>query len=214
MPNEIAAGAAPLSESHTNEMLSPWWRRASLLTMALVFSVLILLTVKVYHEAPPIPDNVTGPDGSVLFTGEDIRDGQQVFLKYGLMDNGTIWGHGALLGPDFPAEYLHTLALHNATSIAQQRYGRPLDRLTPAQRAIGEAELRTELKQNRYDPQTGVLAVGPTYEDGFRHQTSVWNEYFSNPVRNGGLSARTISDPGELQQLSAFVAWTAVPHRS
>ena len=209
MPNEIAAGAAPLSESHTNEMLSPWWRRASLLTMALGFSVLILLTVKVYHEAPPIADNVTGPDGSVLYTGEDIRDGQQVFLKYGLMDNGTIWGHGALLGPDFPAEYLHTLALHNATSIAQQRYGRPLDRLTPAQRAIVEAEVRTELKQNRYDPQTGVLAAGPTYEDWFRHQTSVWNEYFSNPVRNGGLSARTISDPGELKQLSAFVAWTA-----
>jgi nitric oxide reductase subunit B len=69
--------------------------------MALGFSALILVTVKVYHEAPPIPDHVMGPDRSVLFTGEDIRDGQQVFLKYGLMDNETIWGHGALLGPDF-----------------------------------------------------------------------------------------------------------------
>jgi nitric oxide reductase subunit B len=209
MSTEIAAGAAPLSESHPNEKLSPWWRRASLFTMALGFSVLILLTVKVYHEAPPVPDKVTGPDGSVLFTGENIRDGQQVFLKYGLMDNGTIWGHGALLGPDFSADYLHTLTLHSATSIAQQRYGRPLDKLTPVQRAIVEAEVRTELKQNRYDPQTGVLAVGPTCEDWFRHQTSVWNEYFSNPVRNGGLKPRTINDPGELKQLSAFVAWAA-----
>ena len=197
------------NESHTTETLSPWWRRASLLTMALGFAVLILLTVKVYHEAPPIPDNVTGPDGSVVFTGADIRDGQQVFLKYGLMDNGTIWGHGAMLGPDFSAEYLHTLALHNATRIAQQRYGRPPDRLTPAQRAMVEAEVRTELKHNRYDPQTGVLAVGPAYEDWFRHQISVWHEYFSNPGRNGGLGPRTISDPGELNQLSAFVAWTA-----
>jgi nitric oxide reductase subunit B len=101
MPNETAAGVAPLSESHTNKKLPPWWRRASLLTMALGFSVLILLTVKVYHEAPPIPGKVAGPDGSVPFTGEDIRDGQQVFLKYGLMDSGTIWGHGALLGPRF-----------------------------------------------------------------------------------------------------------------
>ena len=207
--NETAAGAAPLSESHSNERLSPWWRRASLLTMALGFSVLILLTVKVYHEAPPTPDKVAGPDGSVLFTGDDIRDGQQVFLKYGLMDNGTIWGHGAMLGPDFSAEYLHTLALHNATSIAQRRYGLPLDRLTPAQRAMVEAEVRTELKQNRYDPQTGVLAVGPDFEDWFQHQPSVWNLYFSTPARNGGLSAGTISDPGELKQLSAFVTWTA-----
>jgi nitric oxide reductase subunit B len=209
MPNEIAAGAAPLSASHTNEMLSPWWRRASLLTMALGFSVLILLTVKVYHEAPPIPGHVTGIDGSVLYTGEDIRNGQQIFLKYGLMDNGTIWGHGALLGPDFSADYLHTLALHNAAGIAQQRYGRPFDSLPPALRAIIETEVRTELKQNRYDPQTGVLTVELAYEDWFRYQTSVWNEYFSSPVKNGGLSARTISDPGELKQLSAFVAWTA-----
>jgi nitric oxide reductase large subunit len=35
------------------------------------------------------------------------------------MDNGTIWGHGALLGPDFSAEYLHTLALHDATRIGR-----------------------------------------------------------------------------------------------
>ncbi|MFZ2170186.1 MAG: cbb3-type cytochrome c oxidase subunit I, partial [Methylococcaceae bacterium] len=214
MQNEITAGADPLAESHTTGNLSPqvlskWWRRASILTMALGLSVLILLTFKVYHEAPPIPDKVTNTDGGVIFTGEDIRDGQQVFLKYGLMDNGTIWGHGALLGPDFSAEYLHTLALHNATSIAQQHYGRPLDSLTPAQRAMVEAEVRIELKQNRYDPQTGNLAVGPAFEVWFRHQTSVWNEYFSNPVRNGGLSAGTISDPAELEQLSAFVAWTA-----
>ncbi len=36
---------------------------------------------------------------SVLFTGDDILAGQQVFLKYGLMDNGVIWRHGAYLGP-------------------------------------------------------------------------------------------------------------------
>lgn len=209
MLKETTDRKVSLSESHTTETLSAWWRRATLITMALGFAVLILLTVKVYHEAPPIPEKVTGPDGLVLFTGDDIRDGQQVFLKYGLMDNGTIWGHGAMLGPDFSAEYLHTLALHSATSLAQERYGAPLDSLTPAQRAMVEAEVRTELKQNRYDPQTGALAVGPAYGDWFRDQTRVWNEYFSSPVRNGGLSVKTISDPGELKQLSAFVAWTA-----
>jgi nitric oxide reductase subunit B len=29
----------------------------------------------------------------VVFTRDDILSGQQVFLKYGLMENGTIWGH-------------------------------------------------------------------------------------------------------------------------
>ncbi len=209
MQNERSDPAAPMSERHTNETLSAWWRRLSLLTMALGFAVLVLLTFKVYHEAPPIPDKVTGPDGSVLFTGDVVREGQQVFLKYGLMDNGTIWGHGAMLGPDFSAEYLHTLALHGATSLAQQRYGLTPDKLTSAQRAIVEAEVRTELKLNRYDPKSDVLAVGPAFGDWFRNQPRVWNAYFSTPAKNGGLTAQTISDPTELKQLSAFVAWAA-----
>lgn len=176
--------------------------------MMLGFSILILLTFKVYHEAPPIPDKVTGADGAVLYTGADIRNGQQVFLKYGLMDNGTIWGHGALLGPDFSAEYLHTLALDDATSIARQRFGITLDSLTPVQRAMIEAEVRTELKHNRYDAQTGGLEVEFAYADWFKRQSGVWNEYFANPVMNGGLRSKAISDPAELKQLSAFVAWT------
>ncbi|MEP7259561.1 MAG: cbb3-type cytochrome c oxidase subunit I [Usitatibacter sp.] len=209
MPNETTAGTAPLSASHATQRLSPWWRRAALITMAFGLSVLILLTTKVYHDAPPIPHKVIGPGGSVVFTGDDIGNGQLVFLKYALMDNGSIWGHGALLGPDFSAEYLHTLALHYATSSALQRHAKPLDQLTPVQRASIEAEVRAELKQNRYDPQTGILAVAGAYEGWFHRQTAVWSEYFSNPERNGGLTAKTISDPIELRQLSAFVAWTA-----
>lgn len=54
--------------------------------MALGFSVLILLTTKVYYEAPPIPDKITGPDGSVLLTGKDSRlPGDLVFIVFGVV---------------------------------------------------------------------------------------------------------------------------------
>ena len=33
------------------------------------------------------------------------------FLPNGLMEYGTIFGHGAYLGPDFTADYLHRAAL-------------------------------------------------------------------------------------------------------
>ena len=49
------------------------------------------------------------PAVRVLFTGDDIGEGQAVFLRYGLMDNGSIWGHGAYLGPDYSAEALHRI---------------------------------------------------------------------------------------------------------
>lgn len=139
-----AANASEPSNYHSAQhisqgVLSPWWRRASLLTAAIGFTVLILVTSLVYRDAPPIPDKVMNANGTVLFTSQDILAGQQVFLKYGLMDNGSIWGHGALLGPDFSANYLHSLAIHNANSLSAERYQLPLADLTVAQRAGLEA---------------------------------------------------------------------------
>ena len=209
-----AADISQPPESHPaavvpQEVLSPWWWRASLLTAAIGFSVLILVTSLVYRDAPPIPDQVVSKNGVVVFTSQDIIAGQQVFLKYGLMDNGSIWGHGALLGPDFSAEYLHSLALHHSATLSMQRYHLPLENLTAAQRAGVEAEVRIELKHNRYNAKTKILTVYPAFEDWFIQQPSVWTKYFSDSASNGGLRVKTISDPTELKHLSAFVAWTA-----
>ena len=173
------------------------------------FAVLVLLTTKVYRDAPPIPNQVIREDGSLLFSADDIRAGQQVFLKYGLMDNGSIWGHGALLGPDFAADSLHSLAVHSATHIALQRYGLPLSSINPAQLAMVEAQVRIDLKQNRYNPQTRTLPVNANYATWFPTQAGSWRDYFSSSSGNGGLKPNAINDPAELQQLSAFFAWTA-----
>ena len=185
----------PQSENLVIGTLSPWWRRAGLAILISGLTVLLMVTLKVYQEAPPIPKQVLTADGAPLFTGEDVRTGQQVFLKYGLMDNGTIWGHGAYLGPDYSAEYLHTQVLASSALIARQRYGLPPDQLTPAQRAAVEAEVRIGLKQNRYDPRNETLTMEPFYGDWFRQQTDVWNEYFSAPKQNGGLSIGAIQRP-------------------
>ncbi|MBN9134002.1 MAG: hypothetical protein J0H48_11670 [Nitrosospira multiformis] len=86
--------------------LSPWWIRGILIVMAIGFSGLAATTMLAYRNAPPIPARTVDPQGSTLFTAENIREGQAVFLKYGLMANGSIWGHGAYLGPDYSAEAL------------------------------------------------------------------------------------------------------------
>ena len=41
--------------------LSSWWKAAALGTVAAGFAVLILLTVKAYQNAPPIPDKFVDP---------------------------------------------------------------------------------------------------------------------------------------------------------
>ena len=111
------------------EELSPWWRKSVLLVLVVGFAILIWISISALLNAPPIPEQVTHPGGERIFTGEDILAGQQVFLKYGLMENGTIWGHGAYLGPDFSAEYLHALALDTGELIARENFNRGLKEL-------------------------------------------------------------------------------------
>ena len=87
----------------SSERLSPWWRKSVILIMILGFAVLIWMAISTHLDAPPIPEKVVRRSGESIFTREDILEGQRVFLKYGLMENGSIWGHGAYLGPDFSA---------------------------------------------------------------------------------------------------------------
>ena len=89
--------------------LSAWWRHGVILVMVIGFAVLSFVTVKTYSNAPPIPGRVTDELDATIFTRDDIESGQEVFLKYALMEHGTLWGHGAYLGPDYSAEYLHRL---------------------------------------------------------------------------------------------------------
>ena len=189
--------------------LSPWWRRTVILVLIAGFAVLIGLSVNSYREAPPIPGRVAGADGRLMFTRDDILAGQQVFLKYGLMENGTIWGHGAYLGPDFSAEYLHTLAVDTEEFLARQQYRRGVRELTDEERSALRGRLQEILKENRYDPKTDTLLFTAPEEESYRRQIVKWTDYFADPVVNRGLLYAHIQDPQEIGNLTAFFAWTA-----
>jgi nitric oxide reductase subunit B len=193
----------------SSQKLSPWWRNSVILVLVIGFAVLIWMSVRVYEDAPPIPEKVVGPSGETIFTRKDILAGQEVFLKYGLMENGTIWGHGAYLGPDFSAEYLHTLAIDASVHLSKQYYHREWPDLTSTERAAVTAEVQQLLKQNRYDQQTKTLTFTLPEVMSYGNQIKKWTEYFVQPQLNRGLLFKHIKDPKELQQLTTFFAWTA-----
>lgn len=95
-----------------------------LISLVAGFSIVIGVSVSADRDAPPVPAKADGPDGSVIFTGDDVRAGEEIFLRYGLMDNGTICGHGAYLGPDFSAQYLHAVGVGASAPFAQQICGK------------------------------------------------------------------------------------------
>src|SRR5215469_1728246 len=182
--------------------LSPWWRRALILLMISGFSALSYLAVRTYHDAPPIPARVIGPDGTTLFTRQDVLAGQQVFLSHGLMENGSIWGHGAYLGPDFSAEYLHKMALGIRAS-AYAAMNQSSGGADPNDLVALDAEVARTLKENRYDPASGTLSFTQAQADSFRTQQRLWGDYFAAPDHNGGLAAGLIQDPNQLHKLTA-----------
>ncbi len=130
----------PLQEQAPRRALlvSKGWLQAAVLVFLCGFFVMGLLAYATYTDEPPIPAKVVDPNGGVIFTGADIISGQEVFLRNGLMEYGSIFGHGAYLGPDYTADYLHRAALY-----VQRSYGGPNS---------GTAVLRTihEFQTNTY----------------------------------------------------------------
>jgi len=191
------------------ERLSPWWRYGVLLIVLAGFAVLIWIAADAYQIGAPIPRQGLDPAGNVVFTGEDITAGQQVFLKYGLMDNGTLWGHGAYMGPDFSAQYLHQLAVDAGNWLAERDFGAPADQLTGPQQATLRGQVHDLLSENRYDYATHTLLLTEPEARSFRGQIGRWEEFFAGSAASRGLPAKAISNPEELRQLVAFFSWAA-----
>ena len=93
-------------------ILSHAWMQGMLLTFLIGFAILGYLALRVYEDHAPVPARVVDEAGKELITGDEIMRGQEAFLTYGLMQFGSVYGHGAYLGPDFTADYLHRMALH------------------------------------------------------------------------------------------------------
>jgi nitric oxide reductase subunit B len=204
----MAEAAQPKNEPEESP-LSPWWIRSVLIVMVGGFAGLVAITQLAYRNAPPIPGRVLDANGAVVFSGDDISNGQAVFLRYGLMDNGTIWGHGAYLGPDYSAEALHRIGEDTATALAEQQYGKPASDLTPTQTAAIRAEVAVILKRNRYDVASNTLQLTAPEAAAYRQQIGYWRGFFHDPAKNGGLRPDLIIDSAELHQLTAFITWAA-----
>ncbi len=191
--------------------LSSWWRKGVFIILLVEFAVLIWITTGTYFRdvGPPIPDRVEDTRGRVIFTGEDIIAGQELFLKRALMNNGSIWGHGAYIGPDFSAQYLHHLALATRKFLSTQVYDKPWDEINEMQKESLQKATFDFLSENRYQKESDVLVFTEPEIESFKEQQLFWKNYFETTEVNKGLSATLIKNPEEFRQLVSFFGWAA-----
>src|SRR3954451_14947986 len=86
------------------------WIALSLL-LATTFAVLLWMGGEIHRSAPPMPERVVTSAGNTLFTREDIEQGRIVWQSIGGQQLGSVWGHGALVAPDWSADWLHREAV-------------------------------------------------------------------------------------------------------
>ncbi len=188
-------------------LISRTWMQAVALVLLFGFFVLGFLAYRTYTSAPPLPAKVVDPQGLVLFTRADILAGQQVFLRNGLMEYGSVFGHGGYLGPDYTADYLRRsaefAALRNGDATTNSA-------ASSAQTArVAWSETTAEFKANRYDARADMLPFTTSQAAAFQEISRYYQEVFSEPTTKYGLRPKAIVEPEIIKQLTAFFAWTA-----
>ncbi len=130
-------------------------------SMFVMFGTLLWFGREIYHAAPPTPERVQTTQGQTLYTLDDIQRGQNVWQAMGGMQQGSIWGHGGYLAPDWSADWLHREASALLDIRARAEGSSSFASLTPREQAADEAELRIDMRRNTYDPATGTVTVTP-----------------------------------------------------
>jgi nitric oxide reductase subunit B len=177
--------------------LSKGWVQGVALVMIFGFVVMGLLALRSYTDGMPIPAKVTAPNDEIVYTEADITAGQQIFLRRGLQEYGSVMGHGGYLGPDYTAEYLRM----SADNIRQQ-----LDAAGAREPAEATKDM---LRANRYDESTGELQFTAEQVRAFEDAEKYYATFFGTDSTKYGLLPDMITDPQEIHELTAFFSWTA-----
>ena len=179
------------------------------LIMVVSFAVLGGVGYKAINNGPPIPVKVITTDGRLLFTGETIRDGQNVWQSTGGQEIGTIWGHGAYVAPDWSADYLH-----RQSEIVLNRWasgqGFSDYRSMPAEsRAALQGRLTELTRQNTYDAARDIIVIDGDRAAAFEELARYYADVYGNGRDAYAIPAGALSDPVKQRQMATFFWWTA-----
>ncbi len=180
--------------------------------VSFLVSVAILLTAGYLakDQVPPIPGKVVS-EGKTLLQRDDIMRGQNVYQRYGLMDHGSVWGHGTVRGMDFAAYSLHKIgeAMRDFHAAKEAPSPGAFAALSAASQRPIAAEVIDELRSNRYDPVTDTLTLTPAQAYALEQIRTLWNKEMGEGDPRYGFLVNTVPSEAERSDLGGFFFWTA-----
>lgn len=189
---------------------------AGLISLLLVtFGVLLFLGKDLMQTAPPYPNAVVTDSGKTIYTKQDIIKGQQVWQSMGGHELGTIWGHGALIAPDWSADFLHREIMATLDARSKSTFQKPYGELTDGQKAGLAADLKPVFRKNTYDVATGNLTISDERAAAIANTAKYYDSLFSNdPATHAdretfAMKENTILSAENRAALNSFFFWTA-----
>ena len=182
-------------------------------SMVIMFGALLFFGYQIYLAKPPIPEVVRTASGQVLYTRDDIERGQNVWQSMGGMEQGSIWGHGSYVAPDWSADWLHREALNLRDGIAGTN---KFDALAEPEQARFGAMLKREMRSNTYDPGTGAITVSDQRAGAVRTTAAYYDALFTDGSAEAdrlrvlyAMPKAAVLTPTEAHQLGAFFFWSS-----
>jgi nitric oxide reductase subunit B len=178
-------------------------------------AVLIYFGWQIYQSEPPVPNRIVTKSGKVVYTGDEIRDGQNVWQSMGGQEVGTVWGHGAYVAPDWSADWLHRELVWTLDSMAQSKFGKNYAQLDTPDQAALRAELTRDVRTNTYDTRSGDIVISDLRAAAIANTAKHYEALFGSStdldkLRNAyAIPVNSIPDPQRRQVLTAFFFWTS-----
>lgn len=188
-----------------------WWGLGLLLVCS--FSVLLFMGTEIHRLAPPMPELVRTESGEVVYTRADIEQGRVVWQSIGGHQLGSIWGHGALVAPDWSADWLHRELVAWLDLRAMAAHGKPYASLSAGDRAKLETELTPLVRANTFA--NGVILISAQRAQAIAHVAAHIDSLFGTGTdtaelrENYAMKDATVDTPEHRRQLAAFFFWTA-----
>jgi nitric oxide reductase subunit B len=179
------------------------------------FAVLLYYGGEIYQEMPPLPDRVVTDNGNVVFTGDDIREGQNIWQRMGGQEVGSVWGHGSYVAPDWTADWLHRELTWILGKRANEMYNTDYDQLPEEKQAELKVWLKKEIRTNTYNRDTNEIVVSETRAEAIRAVSAYYDKVFGDAPemeeyrKQIAVPANTVADPGDRAKLSAFFFWSS-----
>lgn len=181
--------------------------------MTFSFSILLYYGYEIYQQSPPIPDKVVSSSGEVIFTNEDIKDGQNIWQSIGGQEVGSIWGHGAYVAPDWTADWLHREAVYILDIYGNEEFGKPFEQLSEEQQAALKVRLRKDVRKNTYDDQSKTITVSKERHDAIKYLSGYYHGLFTDAPefdqlrKDYAIPKNSIKTEERMAKMNAFFFW-------